>query len=304
MERINIRRMKNLLSPSQQYPGRLVADEEEALPDKPATNVYIMSSVKTQFFSVRDALAMHRELQCPEIYNRPNAPIKLRIELNMSTEKSTKMISNHDEIVPVPFPFKHQEKRTILAFVNDLKLQEAAVESGAELSVGQDVVKKIIKGQFRTDDYDFCVAHTDMAPHILPLRGLLRSKFPNKVNGGLGDDLPAIIDRFRNGVKLSIKGDPVYPIWGLAEPVVGRLSMSDDQLEENIAAIVQALCVHRSPALGPFINRCLMMTIPGEAHFALDVKKWEPVATEEELEKMDARRNKKKAKEGRRRQAK
>ncbi|CAJ0569775.1 unnamed protein product, partial [Mesorhabditis spiculigera] len=137
---------------------------------------------------------MHRELQCPEIYNRPNAPIKLRIELNMSTEKSTKMISNHDEIVPVPFPFKHQEKRTILAFVNDLKLQEAAVESGAELSVGQDVV-----------------------------------------NGGLGDDLPAIIDRFRNGVKLSIKGDP-------------------------------ALCVHRSPALGPFINRCLMMTIPGEAH--------------------------------------
>lgn len=33
------------------------------------------------------------------------------------------------------------------------------------------------------NDYDFCVSHTDMASAILPLRGLLRSKFPNAING-------------------------------------------------------------------------------------------------------------------------
>lgn len=53
------------------------------------------------------------------------------------------MVTNSDEIVPVPFPFKHNEKRTILAFVNDPKLQEVAVESGAEIALGQDVVKKV-----------------------------------------------------------------------------------------------------------------------------------------------------------------
>lgn len=42
---------------------------------------------------------------------------------------------------------------------------------------------QIIKGMFRIDDYDFCVAHTDMASSILPLRGILRSRFPNKING-------------------------------------------------------------------------------------------------------------------------
>ncbi|KAK6036143.1 hypothetical protein COOONC_26352, partial [Cooperia oncophora] len=226
MERINIRRMRNLLSPSQQFPGRLCREDEANLPDKPLTNIFIRSKVKTQFYSVAEALARHRELQQPSIYNNPNAPIRLRLELNMTRRDRlcmvTKMVSNSDEIVPVPYPFKHTEKRTILAFVNDPKLQEIAVESGAEIALGQDVVKKIIKGQFRTDDYDFCVAHTDMSSYILPLRGILRTKFPTRANGGLGEDLPDLIQKFKSGIKLAIKGDPVYPIWGLSDAVVGR----------------------------------------------------------------------------------
>ncbi|VDL64396.1 unnamed protein product [Nippostrongylus brasiliensis] len=293
MERINIRRMKNLLSPSQQFPGRLCREDEASLPDKPLTNVFIRSKVKTQFYSVSEALARHRELQQPSIFNHPNAPLRLRLELNMSTEKQTKMVSNSDEIVPVPFPFSHTEKRTILAFVNDPKLQEVAVESGAEIAVGQDVVKKIIKGQFRTDDYDFCVAHMDMASYILPLRGILRTKFPTRNNGGLGDDLPDLIQKFKSGVKLAIKGDLVYPIWGLSDAVVGRLSMPDEEVEANVAAVIKAACAHRSAALGPFINRSLLMTIPGEEHYALNVDAWLPVPTEEEIEKLEKRRNKK-----------
>ncbi|PIO57872.1 ribosomal protein, L1P family [Teladorsagia circumcincta] len=165
------------------------------------------------------------------------------------------MVTNSDEIVPVPYPFAHNEKRTILAFVNDPKLQEIAVESGAEIALGQDVVKKIIKGQFRTDDYDFCVAHADMASYILPLRGILRTKFPTRSNGGLGEDLPELIQKFKSGVKLAIKGDPVYPIWGLSDSVVGRLKMPDNEVEANVIAVIKAACAHRGAALGPFINR-------------------------------------------------
>lgn len=95
------------------------------------------------------------------------------------------MITASSEIVPIPFPFKHKEKRTILAFVADPALQELAIEAGAEISLGPDVIKKIIKGQFRIDDYDFCVAHTDMGSSILPLRGILRSRFPTRINGNI-----------------------------------------------------------------------------------------------------------------------
>lgn len=297
MEKINIRRMKNLLSPSQQFPGRLNIDGEVNLPEKPTLDVFIKSHFKTQYYTVAEALDMHRELQSPSIYNNPNAPIRLRLELNMTTERQTKMITGSDEIVPVPFPFNHNEKRTILAFANDLKLQELAVESGAEMALGQDTIKKIIKGQFRTDDYDFCVSHSDMGSSILPLRGILKTRFPTRANGGLGENLPELIEKFKNGVKLNIKGDPVYPIWGLSDCVVGRLSMSNEQIEANIATVVSAACAHRNPALGSFINRALLMTVPGEENYAIDVKPWLPVPTEEEIEKIEKRKNKKKKKD-------
>uniref|UniRef100_A0A7E4V339 39S ribosomal protein L1, mitochondrial n=1 Tax=Panagrellus redivivus TaxID=6233 RepID=A0A7E4V339_PANRE len=296
MERIQIRRMKNLLSPSQQYPGRYVADDEAELPDAPLCNVFIREDVKTQFYSITDALKMHRELQQPSMYNNPRAPLKVRFELNMDTERATKMVSASSEIVPIPNPFKHNEKRTILAFAAKPELQELAVESGAEIALGPDMIKKIIKGQFRIDDYDFCVAHTDMGSTILPLRGILKTRFPTKINGGFGDDLPGAIERFKSGVKVDIKPDPVFPQWGLCEPVIGRLHMPDEEIESNLHAIIDAICKHRSPALGPFVNRAVLMTIPGTSFAALDVSKYLPVATEEEIEKLEKRKTGKKKK--------
>ncbi|KAI6221284.1 39S ribosomal protein L1, mitochondrial [Aphelenchoides fujianensis] len=296
MERIKIRRMKALLSPSQQGPGRYDAEAEAELPEAPPCNVYIGSQVRTQFHSIREALAIHRALQRPEVYNNPNATVKLRIELNMTTEKATKMVTASDEIVPVPHAFKHNEKRTILAFAADKETQDVAVEAGAELALGGDMIKKIVKGLFRVDDYDFCVAHSNMHGIIAPLRGILRSRFPTKQNGAMGDDLPELIERFRNGVKVSIKGDPVYPIWGLCEPVVGKLGMPDEQLEENIRTVIEAICRHRNPALGPFVNRALLTLIPPQNFVPIDVQKFLPVATEEEKEKIEKRQTKKKKK--------
>lgn len=294
MQRTQIRRMKKLLSPSQQFPGRYSSEEEAGLPERPATNVFVKSAFRTQFYPVSYALSLHREMQNPAIYNNPNAPVRLRLELNMTTEKATKMVPSSEEIVPVPHTFKHNEKRALLAFVRDPALQELAVEKGAEIALGPDIIKKVIKGQFRIDDYDFCVAHVDMAQHIPPLRGILKSRFPTKLNGALGEDLEELIERFKSGVKVDIQGDPVYPQWGLCNAVVGKLSMSDEEIEANVSAVINAVCKHRSPALGPFINRALLMVIPGEAHFAIDVEKYIPVLSEEEIEKWAKRTSKKK----------
>ena len=49
------------------------------------------------------------------------------------------------------------------------------------------------------------------------------------VSGALGDDLPDLIEKFKNGVKLSIVGDPVYPVWGLSDVVVGTVSVQHCQ---------------------------------------------------------------------------
>jgi hypothetical protein len=76
-------------------------------------------------------------------------------------------------------------------------LRDTAIEAGAEVALGADMVKKvnymsindimnkfqIIKGQFNTDDYDFCVAHTDIIKALMPLRAVLKERFPSKING-------------------------------------------------------------------------------------------------------------------------
>ncbi|CEF65480.1 39S ribosomal protein L1, mitochondrial [Strongyloides ratti] len=282
MEKIQIRRMKSLLSPSEQHPGRYIPENETSLPDHPTTNVFFNHQVKTQFYPITEALKMHRELQQPAIFNNPKGFIKLRIELNMTTKKKTKMIANSDHIIPVPYPVETKEKRAILAFVADPQLQELAVESGAELALGPDVIKKIIKGQFRIDDYDFCVAHSDMGSSILPLRGILKSRLPTKNNGAFGEDLPEMIDKFKKGVRMNVVGDPVYPQWGLSTPVIGTLNMTDDEILCNIKTIIQALCNLRDPNLGPFINRAVMMVGKNQFYVPVDVNEYIPVEKEEE----------------------
>ncbi|CAD5226680.1 unnamed protein product [Bursaphelenchus xylophilus] len=294
MERIKIRRMRKMQSPSEMGPGRYDESNEQELPQRPVANVYIKTDVKQQFYSISEALMLHRMQQRPEIYNNLNAPVKLRIELDMTTEKASRMIPASDEIIPVPYPFDHNEKRSILAFAADIATQDEAIEAGAEVAVGLDMVKKIVKGQFRIDDYDFCVAHNNMAgPVLAPLRGLLKSRYPSKVNGAMGEDLKELVEKFKKGVKLAIYPDGVYPMWGLAEPVVGRLDMPDEHIQENIRCVVEALCKHRNPALGPFVNRCMMTLIPSKMFIPVDVSRYMPVASEEQIEKLQNRKKKK-----------
>jgi len=53
------------------------------------------------------------------------------------------MVSSSDSIVPVPFPFDHREKRALLAFASTKQTQDIALESGAEIAIGKDMVKKV-----------------------------------------------------------------------------------------------------------------------------------------------------------------
>ncbi|KAF7639960.1 hypothetical protein Mgra_00000402 [Meloidogyne graminicola] len=280
------------------WPPRYDAEAEKDLPEASQFNIILKNEVKTIFHTVSEALELHRNLQSPSIYGNVDAPIKLRMELNMSTEKATKLIGPSRQLIAIPFPFKHQEKRAIIAFAPDKPLQDEALIAGADLALGPDSVKKILKGQFLIEDYDFCVAHESVAKEILPLRGILKSRFPNKINGAIGTDLPAILAKFLSGANLVVKPDSAYAEWGLAEPVVGRLDMPDEEIEANIITIISTLCQQRNPALGPYINRASLMTLPASKTFySIDVSEWLPIPTEQELRKVEKKPKKKVKKE-------
>jgi hypothetical protein len=60
--------------------------------------------------------------------------------------------------------------------------------------------------------------------------------------------------------------------------------MPDQEIEENIATILEAVCKHRNPALGSFINRVTLTLLPSHNYIPIDVKKYIPEATAEEIE--------------------
>lgn len=60
----------------------------------PMFGTFFRNEVKTQFYTVPEALTMHRENQMPSIYNNPKAPIRLRMEFNMTTEKQASQLIN------------------------------------------------------------------------------------------------------------------------------------------------------------------------------------------------------------------
>jgi hypothetical protein len=75
-------------SSSSDYPGRFDPEEDAKLPPiSHQTNVFIRRLVQAQYFTVSQALQMHRESQHPTMFNNPNAKVRLRLELNMSSEK-------------------------------------------------------------------------------------------------------------------------------------------------------------------------------------------------------------------------
>lgn len=83
-----------------------------------------------------------------------------------------------------------------------------------------------MKGKFVIDDYDFCIAHQDMVSAILPLRGVLKTRFPTKLNGGIGTDLAEILKNFLTAVSVVVKPNLAYPQWGLCEPIIGKVISS------------------------------------------------------------------------------
>lgn len=70
-------------------------------------------------YTVADAIQAHRETHDPTMYDMPNAPLNILIEMNMQGEKKTRFVSNFQKLAMIEHPFNHGEDRRVLAFTKD-----------------------------------------------------------------------------------------------------------------------------------------------------------------------------------------
>lgn len=98
------------------------------------------------------------------------------------------------------------------------------MRAGATTVGGSDLVKMALKGNIRFADYQFILAHPDIMPEMLALRGLLKRKFPSQKTETLGIDMTALVSKFMSGLFVSGKRDEFQENFGLVQTDIGRVS--------------------------------------------------------------------------------
>ncbi|KRT84201.1 ribosomal protein, partial [Oryctes borbonicus] len=207
----------------------------------PTDDVYAYKYFQWRIFDFVEAVECHRQTHHPEMYNQPNAPFHLIVELNMAGEKKNKFLDNFSNIAAVPYRFDHGEDRTIVAFTKDSNTFDDIKQAGAELVGGAELVKQFQSGTLSVHDFPFILAHPNILPELVVLRGLMKRRFPNIRNGTLEVDLAEAVDKYKTGVQYTATKDEFEKDFGYMEVVIGTLNMDPRHLEANFDAVINSI---------------------------------------------------------------
>jgi large subunit ribosomal protein L1 len=139
-----------------------------------------------------------------------------------------------DQIVRGSLVLPHGIGKTqrVIVFAKDAAA-DAAREAGADEVGQQDLAKKITDGWL---DFDVCIASPDMMGVVGPLGRVLgpRSLMPSPRAGTVTPDVAKAVSEYKAG-KVEFRNDS----GGNVHAVLGRLSFSPDQLQDNISAFLK-----------------------------------------------------------------
>lgn len=233
-------------------------------------NVWIGRYYRWRVYSVPEAIECHRETHHPTMYGLPHAPLNVEIELNMQGEKMTRFVENFHRMAMIEHEFDHGEERQIMALAKGEDNLKLAQEAGAALVGGPDLIKNIQSGDVKIADYQFVVAHPNIMPDMVAIRGLLKRKFPNPKNGTLGNSLPDMVKQYLNGIQYSATKDEHQQNYGIIRTCVGHLDMDAKHLEENLAALLRDINMLRPRREGRFITRVILKSPPSGEQLKID----------------------------------
>jgi large subunit ribosomal protein L1 len=244
-----------------------VDDSWKAIPEDDA---YVGKYYRWRLYTVEEAIQCHRETHHPSMYNVPNAQLIAHVELNMQGEKATRFVDNFFRMAPVQHKFDHGEDRTILVLAKGQEFVEMARKAGATHVGGPELVKDVQNGDLLLTDYQYIVAHPNILPDIVPIRGLMKKKFPNPKSGTLGANIDELVTRFMNGIQYSAIKDENQNDFGVISTAVGTIDMDPKHLEENLVSLLKDIDSMRPKRDGKFITRVLLKSPPSPEQLKID----------------------------------
>lgn len=236
----------------------------------PKDNCYVGKYYRWAEYTVAEAIQCHRETHDPSMYNEPNAPLNVEIELNMKAEKANRFVDNFNRMAMIPHKFDHGDERKILAFTKENNLIAEARQAGASLVGGVELIKDITNGDLLLTDYHFIIAHPNILPELVSLRGLLKRKFPNPRSETLGSNLAEMIKKFSDGISYAANKDEHQQDFGVIKTCIGTLNMDAKHLEENLVSLLKDINSMRPKREGKFITRVLLKSPPSNEQLKIN----------------------------------
>jgi len=188
-----------------------------------------------------------------------NAKVKFdeSVEVHFRTSINPKQA---DQLIrgAVVLPHSVGKEKRIAVFVEGDKATEAK-EAGADLVGGEELISKI--KQTKQIDFDVSVATPDMMRKLAGIAKILGPKglMPSPKTETVTTDIKKTVEQLKKG-KINFKNDDA----GNVHQMIGKVSLGEDKLKENISSYIQAIKDSRpSGVKGEFIKTITVSSTMG-----------------------------------------
>ncbi|XP_050394346.1 39S ribosomal protein L1, mitochondrial [Patella vulgata] len=248
--------------------------DKDFLKKVPVDDVWIRKYYPERRYSMADAIHKHRELAQPEMLNNMDGLIYAEMTLDMITTKKAKFIKGFRETVLLPHQFDDQTQQKVAVFCETDSDIALAKEMGATYVGGRELVKEIVTGAINKDDIDHYLCVPDMLNTVIPIRPVVREKFPLKVKGNLNEDVKAMLELFLKGITFNCVKETDYI--GKIQAPIGTLNMKDEEIEANYKALIPVIWKYKPQKTVHFVTELSIIAPPSDERFLLQLEDYVP----------------------------
>uniref|UniRef100_A0A8C2IDG2 Large ribosomal subunit protein uL1m n=1 Tax=Cyprinus carpio TaxID=7962 RepID=A0A8C2IDG2_CYPCA len=217
----------------------------------PVDDVYIVRHYPRPVYETSVAIEMLKNFQKLD-FSPENQPVYINLRLDMKLEKKKK-VDSFVSTIHLPHSFKSDINK-IVVFTENPDQARIAMENGAAVAGGAELVEKILADEITADFY---LAEPDIVQKLLPLKNKLRKKFPKSKRGSVGMNIPKMLALFKSGHEYMV--EDIY-----VNTQVATLDMPKEYILKNIHAIVKDVASHKPAEFGPFIERAIICSRSSE----------------------------------------
>ena len=179
--------------------------------------------------------------------------VEVHLRTNIDPKQADQLVRGS-----VVLPHGIGKENKIAVFVEGDKAKEAK-EAGADIIGGDELISKI--KQTKEVDFDISVATPDMMKKLAPIAKILGPKglMPSPKTETVTTDIKKTVEQLKKG-KINFKNDDS----GNVHQMVGKVSLGEDKLKENISSYIQVIKDSRpSGVKGEFIKTITVSSTMG-----------------------------------------